>query len=302
MNLKPGLFIAVVVLSAYACTQKKDENKPSFTTPLTFSGQTSTSMDLGWAASDDKTKASDLSYKVVYSTSDNISTETDAEANGTILQDWAINSLSASMTALTPVTKYYAAVMARDEAGNTDISSGSSSTLCAGKIIFLATVANGNLGGAAGADTTCNSQKPTGAGSLTFKALMTDGSTRRACFNTGNDNCGSLGTTGRLNWPLAGSQTYCTSDHTVLIGSTNANGYLTVLTANSLSSTTDPVYTGFNAFWGTSTENCSAFASTASTSQLGTPNGIENGSTQHSFITNGSGACTPAGKIYCVEQ
>ena len=305
MKFIPALFIAVIVLSAYACTKKSlDVVNPNFSTPVTFSGQTADALTISWVATDgaDGTKDDELSYKVVYSLTDNISTEADVEANGTVLQDWTINSLTANMTTLDAVTIYYVTVLVRDSAGNTTISGGSASTLCAGKIIFLATVPNGNLSAPAGADTICNSAKPAGFSASTFKAMVVDLTTRRACFSTGNDNCGIIGTTGRLNWVLGASQPYCSSDYTVRVGTTNANSYLTVLAANTLSATTVPVYTGLNAFWGTSSENCSGFLSTASTSQLGTPNGTENGSTAHSFITNGSGACTVAGKIYCVEQ
>lgn len=303
MNLRPVLVMAVIALATYSCVKKsKDVVTPTFNSGLSFTAETANSMTVSWSASDDITLATDLSYKVVYSLSDNISTVGDAEANGTVLQDWTINSLTVSMTSLDPVTTYYVTVMVRDEEGNTGIVTGSATTLCAGKTIFLASVTGGNLGGPSGADTICNSQKPAGLSAATFKAMVVDLSTRRACFNTGNDNCSLLGTTGRLNWVLGASRTYCTSDYKTRVGTTNANAYLSVLNSNTLSSSTIPVYTGLNAFWGTSTENCSAFSSTVSTSQLGTPNGLENGSTQHSFITNGSGACTTVGKIYCIEQ
>jgi hypothetical protein len=303
VKLKPALLIAAMVLMIYSCEKKSlDVEKPTFETPVTFSAQTSNAMTLNWVAKDDLSKDEDLSYKVVYSLIDNISTEADADANGTVLQDWALNVLTANMTALDMVTTYYVTVLVRDEKSNTAVSTGSSATLCTGKAIFLATVPNGNLGAPSGADTICAGQKPAGFASANFKAMVVDIATRRACYVTGNDNCSSLGTTGRLNWVLGPSRTYCSSDYINRVGTTDANSYLNVPSPNSLSSTTVPVYTGLNAFWGTSTENCSAFSSTVSTSQLGTPNGIENGTSQHSFITNGSGACTVAGKIYCVEQ
>ena len=115
-------------------------------------------MTLTWAASDESTIKAKITYKVLYSLSDNITNVADAEANGTILQDWTINLLTADMTSLTSGTTYYAAVLARDEEGNTGISSGSATTAalpCVGKIMFLATVTNGSFGGVSSADTVC---------------------------------------------------------------------------------------------------------------------------------------------------
>lgn len=302
MNLKSVLFISLVILTAYSCIQKENVDlvNPSFSTPLTFSAQTDSSMTLSWGATDAITKPIDLSYKVVYSTNNDISTVADAEANGTVLQDWTINVSTANMTGLSAVTTYYAAVMVRDVDGNTAISSGSSKTICGGKIMFMANVPNGNLGGVAGADAICNSQKPTGSG--TFKAVLTDGVNRRACFSVGNDNCNLIGVTGRFDWPLSGAQTYCTSDYSARVGTTNANGLLVVPAAGVLTSTSTPVYTGLNISWGSSGVNCGAFADPLSTSSLGSANGVENGTTQHSFISNGAGACSTVGAIYCAEQ
>lgn len=304
MNLKPALIIATIILTTYACTKKEVEDltSPIFGTAVTFSAQTSNSMTISWAATDDETPSADISYKVVYSLSDNISTLADAEANGTILQDWTINSLTANMTTLTAVTTYYVSVLARDMDSNTRISSGSSSTLCGGKIMFLATVPNGSFGGASSADTACNAQKPTGFSSSTFKAMLSDGTSRRACYSSGNDNCSMIGTAGRVNWVLGASQSYCTTDYTVQIGTTDTNAFLIVPYENTLASSTTAVYTGLNSFWGSSASNCGGFASVSGTGILGSANGTENGSTQHTFISNGTGGCAGVGSIYCVEQ
>ncbi|MBY0452088.1 MAG: fibronectin type III domain-containing protein, partial [Bdellovibrionaceae bacterium] len=122
--MKVKLLRVVIVLSTYSCVKKSlDVEKPTFDTPVTFSGQTADAMTLTWAAKDDLSKDEDLSYKVVYSMSDNISTEADAEANGTVLMDWTINTLTANMTSLDMVTTYYVTVLVRDEKSNTALSS-----------------------------------------------------------------------------------------------------------------------------------------------------------------------------------
>lgn len=299
--MKVKLLLVAIVLSTYSCVKKSlDVEKPTFDTPVTFSGQTADAMTLTWAAKDDLSKDEDLSYKVVYSMSDNISTEADAEANGTVLMDWTINTLTANMTSLNMVTTYYVTVLVRDEKSNTALSSGSSSTLCAGKTIFLASVPNGNFGGPSGADTVCTAQKPVGS-TATYKALVVDFASRKACsFGTGTDDCKST-VTGRVNWVLGSNLTYCSSDFLKRVGTTNTNSYLTVPVSNSLSST-DGVFTGLNVNWGYSPSNCSDFASTTGLSTLGAPNGTVVSGTSSAFISNGSGACSAPGKIYCIEQ
>lgn len=302
MKLKPVLLIAVMVLTTYSCVQKSlDVDKPKFDTPLTFSAQTANAMTLTWAAKDDQSKDKDLSYKIVYSLSDNISTEADVEANGTVLQDWTLDLSTFNMTGLDMVTTYYVTVLVRDEKSNTALSSGSSTTICAGKTIFLASVPNGNLGGVSGADTICTTQKPVGS-TATFKALVSNLSVRQACYSTGlNDNCNSSSST-RINWVLGANTTYCSSDFIKRVGTTTANSILQVPVANTLGTSSDFVYTGLNSTWGNSSQNCSGFSGTGGVSEIGAPNGTVSGTSTSSFISNGSGGCNVAGKIYCVEQ
>jgi hypothetical protein len=304
LRIVPVILAAVFIVTAYACKKKEeavDDDTPQISS-VSVTNKTSTSATLNWTGSDETTAASDLTYKVVYSSSNNISNQNDAEANGTVLMDWTVNALTVNMPSLTPVTTYYIAVLARDTFGNTGINAFSFKTLCTGKIFFLADVSNGNFGGPSGADTLCNANKPAGITSSTFKALLTDGTSRRACYSSGNDNCGLIGTTGRADWVLANSQIYCTSDLTSQIGTTDANGFLTVPVSNVMASSTTTTYTGFNAFWGSSATNCAGFTSTAGTSTVGSATGTENGSTQHTFITSAVPTCTTAGSVYCVEQ
>lgn len=77
------------------------------------------SLTLSWAeATDDNTAQSDLDYKVVMSTSDNIATVTNANTNGTLVADWAPAISSQSVSGLSAGSTYYFNVLTRDGSGN----------------------------------------------------------------------------------------------------------------------------------------------------------------------------------------
>lgn len=78
------------------------------------------SLQLSWTAgSDNETLEANLAYKVVQSTTDNISSVADAESNGTLLRDWTTGLTPVAVSGLTPETTYYFNVLIKDEAGNT---------------------------------------------------------------------------------------------------------------------------------------------------------------------------------------
>lgn len=293
-------------ITLYSCKAKDDGtapstvdvNIPTFSTPVTFSSKTSTSFTISWVGTDNSTAAADLSYKVVYSGTNNITTAIDAEASGVVLMNWSTNILTANMTSLAQSTNYYVSVLAKDSEGNIGISAGSTNTLCSGKIMFLVNVPNGNFGGASGADTICNGNKPAGFAAATFKAMLTDISTRRACYVLGNDNCSGM-VTGRLDWPLPASASICTTDYSARIGTTTSSALLNA-NGNTLSTVGTTTYTGFNVAWGSSATNCSNFASTGGTGIVGSANGVTGGT--NTFIASSIPSCATAGTIYCVQQ
>lgn len=277
-----------------------DPNIPVFSTALTVTNKTAAAMTLSWAASDNSTATSSLTYKVLYSLSDNISTVADAEASGTILVDWTTNLLTTNLTSLSQVTPYYLTVLVRDAEGYTGISSTSETTLCSGKIMFITAVSSGSFGGSSGADIICNANKPTGFSGSTFKAMLTDASARRACYIGGNDNCTSI-STGRTGWVFSAGQTICSSDYLTRVGTTNSNSLLVVTAANTLATVATSTYTGFNSAWGSSATNCTGWSSTSGSGIQGSGNGLANGSTV-TFIAGTIPGCNTAGSIYCVEQ
>ena len=86
---------------------------------ITAGTATTSTIDLSWTAgSDNNTVAANLQYKVVRSASSNITSATDAEANGTTVMDWTANTVSKQATGLTASTTYYFNVIVKDEAGN----------------------------------------------------------------------------------------------------------------------------------------------------------------------------------------
>jgi len=117
---------------------------------LTTASVAETSLTLNWtSATDNVTALANLQYKVCRSTSNNISTVADVEANGTLVQDWTVNITTTPVTGLTYNTTYYFNVIVRDEAYN--------------KTVYT-TVSESTL-----ADST--SPTPGGSGILTFSGV-----------------------------------------------------------------------------------------------------------------------------------
>lgn len=310
MRVLSSLLTVFLVLGLIACDKKKEEEitagvaadhdpeGPQFSTAATASNIAGTSVTISWAATDDKTAAADLKFKVLKSSSNNMTTVATAEANGTIVMNYAANTLTTSVTSLTSSTTYYIAVIGMDADGRANISTASVTTLCSGKIMFLATVSNGNLGGVSGADATCNANKPTGFSGSTFKAMIAQGNTRAACYTSGNDNCQINGTSTAVDWVFTANQDICTSTYAAKVGTVGSNRLLTVSTTNVLNSANTKVFTGFNVAWGSSATTCSSWSSTSGNTIVGSASGAGN----DFFAISASGACGTAGAIYCVQQ
>ena len=86
---------------------------------ITSPNATLSSIDLSWTkATDDITSSSDLEYKVYYSTSDNLDTLENTEANGIAVGDYEKDINTKTITDLTENTTYYFNIIVKDEAGN----------------------------------------------------------------------------------------------------------------------------------------------------------------------------------------
>jgi len=95
------------------------DGPPTPVDPITTSSISSSTLTLSWSkATDDVTAQANLQYEVRQSTSANIDTLANAEANGTIIQAYATDIDTFDVIDLTVETAYYFTVIVRDEAGH----------------------------------------------------------------------------------------------------------------------------------------------------------------------------------------
>ncbi|MCD9026342.1 GLUG motif-containing protein [Cohnella silvisoli] len=86
---------------------------------ITTSGLNATGVTLNWTKATDNVSAqSALQYRVYRSSSNNIDTVSNIEANGTAIGSYAADIATLNVTGLTPGTTYYFNVIVKDEAGN----------------------------------------------------------------------------------------------------------------------------------------------------------------------------------------
>ena len=173
---------------------------------------------------------------------------------------------------------------------------GLSNTGCSTCKMFV-TNSNATLNaGISGLDSQCSSDanKPSGGG--TYKAMVADGTNRIACTTA---NCGG-GTGEHTDWVLKPGQEYRRADGTTVIGTTTANGVFSFPLTAAIQTTvvgTNSIVTGLNNDWTSSTNDCTNFSTTGTT----TSNGLHD-STSNNLLTIGSSGCGNTMKIICVEQ
>lgn len=125
--------------------------------------------------------------------------------------------------------------------------------------------------GVSGIDAHCNNatNKPSGGG--TYKALVTDGTSRRACTSA---NCTTGGTSEHIDWVLKPNQQYKRKDGTTVIGTTNSNGLFPIPMTNSMEpnllNANNYVITGINADW-INSNDCENWTTKAAATS---PNGL----------------------------
>lgn len=84
---------------------------------LSLSNITTSSLTVTWSAATDDV-CTNLEYKVVYSTSSNIFSIADAEANGTVARDWSTTTNAFQITNLETCWQYYVNVLVRDQSNH----------------------------------------------------------------------------------------------------------------------------------------------------------------------------------------
>lgn len=189
---------------------------------VSFSQTSPTSLNLSWSAVDNSGSQSDFEYIVYRSTSNNISTVSQAETNGTALNSYTPGLTSLPVTGLAPATPYYFTVVVKNKSGQKAIYQMISNT----KFLYVTTASsNGNLGGLAGADATCSSDasKPN---TSTYLALIGDtvAPTRMPCSST--PDCVGVSSAEAVNWVLKSFTLYTRPDGTV-VGQATADRVLT---------------------------------------------------------------------------
>ncbi|HCL56640.1 MAG TPA: hypothetical protein DHW82_06485 [Spirochaetia bacterium] len=100
----------------------QDLSAPTAGSGIVFLSTYARSMSLSWGgAVDNITISSNLSYKLVSSFLNNITTVSDALANGTVIMDWTVSQTSYSASRLKAKSGYYFTVLVKDGTGNTGI-------------------------------------------------------------------------------------------------------------------------------------------------------------------------------------
>ena len=120
---------------------KVEAPTPGGSEVLSFSEITTSSIRVSWQKATDNVSAqAALGYKVVRSLTNNVRTVGEALANGTVVQDWTLDSTTANATGLSSGTTYYFNVLVKNEAGNTAAYSSSTATSGTGTISMTITV------------------------------------------------------------------------------------------------------------------------------------------------------------------
>lgn len=125
--MKSILFTTILLLTfvGQACTNKLtvDASKGQAKAAdgvgaLSTSGTSATGFTITWtSASTNSSDSGNKQYRAYYSTSDNLSSVSDIEANGIPVADYAANIFSQTLTGLSPNTVYYFNVIVRSASG-----------------------------------------------------------------------------------------------------------------------------------------------------------------------------------------
>lgn len=252
---------------------------------VTSASPRSWTISLTPATSNTTTLSADLLYKIIAYNTPTTNTATNA-ANGTLIADWAkfttIGSLSPQplVSATTGFSlPYYFAVLVKDPLTGGISYYPTANVAPVNKYLYFAPAPYTNpgvLGGIAGADTLCNSNRPSSIPSnVQIQALLVDGYKRAALTP--------------IDWPLTPATTYYYAAQSIKVGS---GGAFTCAITEAAMGTTDAtgvfpdltqlvapigckdyfisMWTGLDSVWGTSGSTCSAWNSSSSFGLYGT--------------------------------
>jgi hypothetical protein len=152
-----------------------------------------------------------------------------------------------------------------------------------------------SMGGISGADANCltDSNNPLGPGNGNWKAMVVDGSARRACTNPG---C-SGGLSEQIDWVLKPNTTYARPDGTI-IATTNPVGLFTFPLENAIAPLPSVyAWTGLDSSWKTSPYQCGGWNIASQHGTWGEVGVV----TSLAIYSNGD-LCSYTYRLYCVEQ
>ncbi|MCB1176280.1 MAG: DUF1554 domain-containing protein [Leptospiraceae bacterium] len=198
-------------------------------------------------------------------------------------------TLSPTCTISGTPTSFHAAknyiITASNSSGSTSVTVTITITQAIKKRIFLTangyTPGTGGFTSATGADTLCGNDSANPGGG-TFKAMIV-GLTRSAAP--------------QLAWVLKPNTKYYRLDQTTLIGTTDANALFSSLNSP-IDITTNKIWTGMNADWSASLNNCGNWSNPI----LSGSHGDSGSNTPGGLVFNNTISCNNAVQIICVEQ
>jgi hypothetical protein len=165
------------------------------------------------------------------------------------------------------------------------------------KRIMTSDLVTGDMGGIAGADMTCDSSASAAGYSGTWEAFLVDGTVRKACTNA---NCvGDMGVD--ASWVMAANMIYYSVDSVSVVGTTNANGIFEFDLTNALANSAGFYYTGLEADWTASADNCTNWTDDSSGfAAVGVPGAVNSEAIYKAAV----GGCPDSmmNFILCVEQ
>lgn len=186
--------------------------------------------------------------------------------------------------------------LAAIQATRSGASGGSAACATTGHCLIFVTNSNATLNaGISGLDANCANDVNKPAGGGTYKAMVADGTNRRACTTA---NC-SGGTGEHIDWALKPTKEYRRADGTTVIGTTTANGVFAFPLTNAIQTTvvgTNSTVTGLNTNWTSSASDCTDYTGAGNTS-----NGLHD-DTSANLLSIGTSGCGNSMKLICVEQ
>jgi hypothetical protein len=166
------------------------------------------------------------------------------------------------------------------------------------RIFMIFGGSDGNPGGILGADNICQNDFNKPGGTATWKAMLVDGNTRRACTSA---NCSSSGNEEHIDWVLKPNANYVRVTGE-LIGSTNDKALLVFPLSNSIRGSSASIWTGLNTDWTSDTSNnCGGWIINGTGyGSVGQADAVTAAAIRHNLTP--LGPCASGRQLYCVEQ